>query len=501
MSEATLIDQRRQNLAAWREAHPNLLKRNFSHAVPYAVARGAAMTEIGNGSTLSVAGRLVLFRTFGKLAFGQIQHQNERFQIALTQDKLGKDFYNFLLKRLDLGDFVGVTGEPFKTKTGEPTIRATEVYLLSKALRPLPEKHAGLQDEELLARKRYLDLATNPQTYHRFEKRWKAIASIEHELASRGFTRVETPILQQVASGASARPFQTRHNALDSDLYMRIAPEIALKMAMVGGYEAVFEIGKNFRNEGVDSSHLQEFTMCEFYRAYWEWADAMRLADDVIRTTISRINDGSVVNYQGQELQFGDYRTALPCRDYRELIRNLTNIDIDDCWDDEAGGFSFERLRSMVDRENIRLPRLNEYASFGSLLDAIYKREVRPTLTQPVWIAKYPCDLAPLASPNAEDPRYVDKFQLVVAGMELVNGYTELIDPDLQRERLVQQQKLAARGNEETVALDEEFLIAMEHGMPPMAGVGIGIDRLVALLTDSLSVRDVVLFPNVRIKR
>ncbi|NJL71202.1 MAG: lysine--tRNA ligase [Candidatus Competibacteraceae bacterium] len=503
------MQRRQKNLAAWRESHPQLVRNQFLNTNDFRAAKGAitSKTQVPKALTFRIAGRVVLFRTMGRLSFGQLQSGSERIQFSLNQSVLNEDLYKFIVKHIDLGDHIGVVGEGFVTQKGEPTVRATEVFLLNKALRPLPEKFAGLQDPEAVSRQRYLKLATDPDEMRRFQTRSAVIRNVANILESAQFAPIETPILQGVASGAAARPFVTHHNSLDMNLYLRIAPEVPLKMAMAGGYEAVYEIGKNFRNEGMDSSHLQEFTMCEFYRAYWNWKDAIDFTESMILNIVSDIKGQTVFDYQGETLQFKNYsvmvRTPMSMIrwdypsmirwDYRQLVLYHTGIDFEQHW-------SLEAMRQAVIDQGIELEQFQRYSSFGSLLDALFKKFVRPHLIQPCWVIRYPRELAPLAAANIEDPRYVDKFQMVVNGWEIVNGYTELVDPELQRHRLEEQQALARGGEQEAVALDEDFLLAMEHGMPPMAGVGIGIDRLVAILTDSPSIRDVVLFPNVRAK-
>jgi len=361
--------------------------------------------------------------------------------------------------------------------------------LLSKGLRPLPEKFHGLQDPEMKARFRFLDLIMNEDTRKRFEVRHKVIHFIRTFLVENNFVEVETPVLQSISSGASARPFVTHHNALDIPLYLRIAPETYLKRLIAGGYDKVFELAKCFRNEGIDPSHLQEFTMLEFYAAYWNYRDNMRFIQSLIQNMLQKVLGTQVIEYQGQKLDFsGEWKEYT----YRELVLEYSGIDLDEVR-------TLEDLRAAIKAKNLTtdVP-LEKYVGYGSLVDALYKKVCRPHLIQPCFLTKHPEELVPLARKADEDPRKLDLFQVLVNGWEIVKAYSELVDPVEQRRRLEEQAELAQKGDEEAMAMEEDFILAMEYGMPPISGLGLGIERIVALLTDSVNIRDVIFFPSLK---
>jgi lysyl-tRNA synthetase class 2 len=359
--------------------------------------------------------------------------------------------------------------------------------VLSKAIRTLPDKWAGVADMEIKQRQRYLDLITSEETRKRFTTRSKLISFIRHFLDENDFVEVETPILQAAACGASARPFITKHNALDRDFYLRISPETYLKRLVAGSIERVYELGRNFRNEGMDGSHLQEFTMLEWYAAYWDYQDNMRFVRELIQKAVEKFCGQLVINYQGKTLDFsGDWEVI----DYREAVKAQTGIDL-------HAVRTVEALKDAIQSRGIAVD-LEGQVSYGGLVDSLYKRTVRPNLIQPTFLVNHPVELVPLARRNDEDPTRLDMFQVVVDTVEIVKAYSELVDPLDQRSRLEEQMALRQAGDEESMMLEEDFLECMEYGMPPISGLGLGIDRFVAFLTDAPTLRDVVLFPPMR---
>lgn len=440
---------------------------------------------------LKLGGRLMAFRDMGKLTFGAIQDASGRIQIALNQATLGAQAYARFQKYFDVGDFVGVTGRLFVTKRGELTLDVAEVVLLGKALRPLPEKWHGLQDQELKWRHRYLDLIMNEDTRARFRTRSKVVRVMREFLDRHGFEEVETPVLVPHASGAMARPFIAHHNALDIDVYLRIAPETYLKRLVVGGYDRVYEFARCFRNEGMDPSHLQDFTMLEWYAAYWNFVDNMDFTEKLIKHTLAETAGTLELHFGGKATNFGG---TWPRRTLREMILEDGGIDIDQHRDAES-------LRAAIERAGLRLetrPGELERLSRGNLIDQLYKKVSRPKITDPLFVTSHPADLSPLARRNDENPAQVDRFQLVVHGWEIVNAYSELVDPIDQRRRLLEQAEARRAGDEEAMVMEEDYLVAMEYGMPPISGFGLGIDRFCALLTGQENLRDVVLFPLMR---
>ena len=435
----------------------------------------------------SCAGRLMAMRAMGKLAFAHIQDHTDRVQIALEVGTLGDDEYKFLQKTLDIGDYIGVRGDMFTTRKGEKTINVTSCELLSKALRPMPEKWHGLADPELKARQRYLDLIANDETRKRFELRTKGVRFIRKYLEESQFVEVETPILQASACGASARPFVTQHNALHMPLYLRIAPETYLKRLISGGYERVYELGKCFRNEGIDASHLQEFTMLEFYAAYWDFRDNMRFIQGLIQELVKEVTGNYKITYQGTTIDFsGDWQEI----SYRDLVLRDSGIDLDRIE-------NLEHLKREVKSRGLDIP-LDKHVGIASLIDSLYKTCSREKLIQPTFVTMHPSALVPLARRNDQDGKKLDIFQVLVNGWELVKAYSELVDPIEQRERLLEQAALAKAGDEEAMMLDEDFVLCMEYGMPPMSGLGLAIDRIFALLADAKNVRDVIYFPSLK---
>lgn len=485
--ETQVIRQRKEKARALREQGVELYPRDFRVDVTaeelrrrYGDLPPQAFDEIGE--EFALAGRIMTVRNFGGAIFSHIQDRSGRIQIYLRRDRLGEQFQFF--KKLDIGDIIGVKGKPFKTKTGELTIEVREFKLLAKSLRPLPEKWHGLTDVETRYRQRYLDLIVNPQVRETFRRRSLIIQSIREFLLERGFLEVETPIMQPIPGGAAAKPFKTYHNALEMELYLRIAPELYLKRLVVGGLERVFEIGKNFRNEGISTLHNPEFTMLEFYQAYSTYEDLMALTEEMLSSLAQRVCGGTKVTYQGTELDFTPPWPRIPMKEA------LARFGLPEAVEDREA--ALEKARELgLEVEGDE--------SHGELINLLFEEVVQPQLLQPTFITDYPVEISPLARRKDDDPGLVERFELFIYGREIANGFTELNDPEDQRERFLAQ--LRKRGIEaEEVFIDEDFIVALEHGMPPTAGEGIGIDRLVMLLTDSPSIRDVILFPTMRKK-
>jgi lysyl-tRNA synthetase class 2 len=408
-------------------------------------------------------------------------------QVSLFRDEMDPDVYRELAKGVRMGDFIGVEGYRYITGKGEPTLGARTVTVLQRSLEPMPDKWAGVVDTDVRYRKRYLDLLGNPESRQRFLVRSRLIAFIRRWLDERGFLEVETPMLQAAASGAAARPFSTHHNALDRDFYLRISPETYLKRVVAGGFDRVYEIGRNFRNEGIDTSHLQEFTMLEWYAAYWDYTDNMTAVRDLIVAALEEVTGSTSVELDGVTLDFG---ASWPVIDYRTAVRDATGIDL-------AVVRDVDTLKAEIAERGIA-DDLGDTVSYGALVDLLYKRTVRPSLVQPCFLVHHPAELVPLARRNDDDPSVLDMFQVVVAGWEIVKAYSELVDPVEQEERLLEQVRLREAGDDETMMMEDDFIEAMRHGMPPMSGLGLGIDRFVALATGAPTLRDVVLFPLLR---
>lgn len=442
--------------------------------------------------TLKIAGRLMLLRPHGKLTFSQLRDFSGDIQICFMHDFTGSESYK-LLKKIDMADFMGVQGELFITKHGELTLLVQKYQLLGKALRPLPEKFHGLQDVEAKYRYRYLDMLSDPQSYQRFLYRTRLITTLRRLLDENRFIEVETPILTTVASGAAAKPFITHHHALDMELFLRIAPETYLKRCIVGGFDRVYEFAKCFRNEGMDPSHLQEFTMLEYYAAYWNFEDNMAFTEKLIIETLNALHGSLKVqcpDHEGKE-QLINFTPPWPRLHFSELIMKDSGIDILEYYQNAAG------LRSAIRAKKLQIDRMDTM-SYGNLCDALYKKVSRPLLIQPAFVIRHPVDTKPLARRNDQDPRLADTFQLLVNTWEIVNAYSELVDPIDQRDRLITQAEAKTHGDDEAMPMDEDYLLAMEHGMPPISGFGMGIDRLVALLTNQCNLKDTVFFPLLR---
>ncbi len=438
---------------------------------------------------VSVAGRLVAVRYFGKLAFGHIQDESGKMQFALQKNKLGESFAQFK-KLVDIGDFVGIEGSVMTTKTGEKTIDTDGWKFLSKSLRPLPEKFHGITDPELRLRRRYLDLIMNPDVMQRFKMRTAIIKTIRNYLDDNGFLEIETPVLTNKASGAMARPFITHNNALDIDVYLRIAPETYLKRAVAGGFERVYEFARSFRNEGIDASHLPDFTILEYYVAYWNYIDNMNFTQSLIKHLLQQVLGKLELTYDDREISFeGEW----PRISFRDLILKDCGIDID-LHENKESLMSEIQQNGIVFDDDVDVKK----AGRGTLIDLLYKKVSRPGLINPVFITHHPIDLSPLARSNDTNASVVDRFQLVINGWEVINAYSELIDPIDQAQRFNKQAEARAHGDTEAMQTDEDFVRCMEFGMPPMSGWGMGIDRMVALLTNAHTLRDVILFPLLR---
>ncbi|HRY31200.1 MAG TPA: lysine--tRNA ligase [Candidatus Paceibacterota bacterium] len=449
----------------------------------------AQTREAKMGAKVATAGRIVLFRDMGKVSFAHLLDFSGKVQIVLKIDELGQENYKNFIKIISLGDFIGVRGEMFKTQKGEISILVKEYAFLSKALRPLPEKWHGLKDLETKYRKRYLDLIANSDTMARFNFRSNFIWELRKFYQENGFLEIDTPVLSGSASGALAKPFQTHYNALDLDVYLRIAPEIHLKEAVAGGFEKIFEVARVFRNEGMDASHLQEFSMVEHYAAYWNFEDNMNFTEKMLTTLIKKLKGSLKIKVLNRDDQLIEVDFSLPWRrvSFRDLLMKDCGIDVDKCSDAKS-------LREAIKKKKIAIEDMDKLGH-GNLMDALYKKISRPKIINPTFLINHPTDLSPLARKNDKNPLVTDRFQLIVNGWEIVNAYSELIDPIDQRERFEKQTVAKKAGDEEAMQKDDEFVEAMEYGMPPVSGWGMGIERIVALLTEQPNLRDVVMFP------
>jgi lysyl-tRNA synthetase class 2 len=487
-----LILQRREKLLKLREMGINPYPYQFSrtHNSDEIIANFEKLNE----QDVSVAGRIMSNRLMGKAAFFHIQDMQGRIQVYLKKDEVGDKSFE-MYKMLDIGDIVGVSGKVFRTRTGEITIYCTSLVLLSKSLRPLPivkEKiengqkviYDPFSDKELRYRQRYVDLIVNPEVRQVFIQRSKIITSMRQFLDRHEFLEVQTPILQPLYGGATARPFVTHHNALDMKLYLRIADELYLKRLIVGGFDGVYEFGDDFRNEGIDRFHNPEFTQMELYVAYRDYYWMMEFTEKMIHTVAQEVLGTASITYQGQEIDLTPPWKRLPLF---EGIREHAGIDISEM--DETD------LRKTA--ENLGVKVENSWGA-GKIIDEIFGEFVEPKLTQPTFITDYPLEMSPLAKKHRDNPRLVERFEPIIAGKEIGNAFSELNDPLDQRERFEAQMDLRAKGDEEAQMLDEDFIRALEYGMPPTAGLGVGIDRLTMLLTDSPSIRDVIFFPHMR---
>ena len=491
IDENKLIAQRREKLKQMREqgiAFPNNFRRDSISGELHAEYDGKSKEELEEkGLRVKVAGRMMSRRVMGKASFAHIQDMSGRIQLYVQRDKLPEGFYNEQFKKSwDIGDIIAAEGVLFKTNKDELSVRVDSMSLLTKSLRPLPEKFHGLTDQEQRYRQRYLDLIMNEVSRETFRTRTKIVQFIREYLNNKSFMEVETPMMQVIPGGATARPFETHHNALDMGLYLRIAPELYLKRLVVGGFERVYEINRNFRNEGLSTRHNPEFTMLEFYEAYADYHDLMDLTEDMLRSLTQEVLGSSQVEYQGQTYDFGQPFTRMSVKEsILHFNPDLTEADID----------TLEAARKVADK--LQIPLKDSYG-LGKVQIEIFEKTVESRLMNPTFITAYPTEVSPLARLNDDDPFVTDRFEFFVGGREIANGFSELNDAEDQAERFRQQVEEKDAGDDEAMHFDADYVAALEHGMPPTAGEGIGIDRLVMLLTDSPSIRDVLLFPHMR---
>ncbi len=436
------------------------------------------------GQVVAVAGRMMTKRVMGKASFCHIQDEQGQIQLYVRKNDVGEELYD-AFKRYDLGDIIGVKGEVFKTKRGEISIKAKEMILLAKSLQILPEKYHGLKDTDLRYRQRYVDLIVNPEVKDTFIKRTKIIQAIRRFLDNQSFLEVETPVLHTIPGGAAARPFITHHNTLDLDMYMRIALELHLKRLIVGGFERVYEIGRVFRNEGMSVRHNPEFTLLELYQAYTDYEGMMELAEDLIRYTAQEVLGTTVVTYDDVEIDLGKPFERLTMVD---AVKKYAHIDFNEI-------NTLEEARKLADQHEIEY---EPHHKKGDILNLFFETYVEEHLVQPTFIMDHPVEISPLAKRKTDNPDYTERFELFITKREFANSFSELNDPIDQRKRFEHQEELRAAGDEEANMIDEDFLNALEYGMPPTGGFGMGIDRLVMLLTDSYSIRDVLLFPTMK---
>ena len=437
------------------------------------------------GKDVTIAGRMIAKRIMGKASFCHIQDMQGKIQSYVSLNDLGEESYK-AFKTYDIGDIVGITGFVFKTKTGEISVHAKEMVLLTKSLRPLPEKFHGLKDTELRYRQRYLDLIVNPEVKETFIKRSKIIKELRRILEEEGYLEVETPMLTTVATGDAARPFITHHNTLNLDMYLRIAPELNLKRLIVGGFDKVYEIGKNFRNEGMDIKHNPEFTNVEFYAAYEDYNDMMNMAEKIISTIAQNVLGTTKITYQGVDIDLTPGWKRISMID---SIKEVTGIDFNEIKTDEEA-------RALAKEKGIELEETKQ--TRGHVINEFFEEYVEDTLIQPTFIIDYPVEVSPLTKRKPSDPSLVERFELFIGGREYGNAYSELNDPLDQYERFVKQQEAKEKGDEEAGGMDEDFVTALEIGLPPTGGMGIGLDRLIMLLTDSASIRDILFFPTMK---
>ena len=484
-----IIEERRAKLAAIRTAgtaFPNDFVREHyagditaKHGATEAAALAAAAVSV------TVGGRIMLKRVMGKASFATIQDMSGRIQVYVSVDDTGAEALESF-KHYDIGDIIGVEGTLFKTQKGELTVRAKKLRLLTKSLRPLPEKFHGLTDQELKYRQRYVDLIVNADTRAVFARRSQIVQSVRSTLIDDGFLEVETPMMHPIPGGAAARPFKTHHNALDMELYLRIAPELYLKRLVVGGLEKVFEVNRNFRNEGMSTRHNPEFTMLEFYAAYWRYEQLMSFIEGMLRRAAETVTGSAIVQYQGRTIDF-----AKPFE--RLTITGAIKKYRPDIKDDELA--SRERI---VSRLNAMKVPFREHDGLGGLQLTLFEATAEAQLFDPTFIIDYPAEVSPLARRSDSNPDITERFELFIAGREIANGFSELNDPEDQAARFMEQVKQKDAGDHEAMHYDADYIRALEYGLPPTGGAGIGIDRLVMLLTDSPSIRDVILFPHMR---
>lgn len=490
LSENDLIKQRRSKLEELRNrgnAYPNSFRRDSLSQDLKDQCEGLSKEDLeAKEMTVSVAGRIMLQRIMGKASFITLQDMKGQIQAYVRSNDLPEGQYDDF-KTWDLGDIVGIKGKLFLTKTGELTVNAESIEMLTKSLRPLPEKHSGLVDTEQRYRKRYLDLITNPESLEVFKKRSQIITAIREYFIDNEYQEVETPMMHSILGGAAAKPFATHHNALDMDLYLRIAPELYLKRLMVGGIEKVFEINRNFRNEGLSTKHNPEFTMLEYYTAYADYNDQMSFIEDLLKVVSEKVLGTSKIEQEGTSYDFSKSFERISLKDSvaQKLSAEPTSLDNRDFLLETAKKYKIEDLDNLSD---------------GKILFELFEELVEEELMHPTFVTGYPKDVSPLSRSSDDDPSVVDRFELFIGGKEIANGFSELNDPDDQADRFREQVEQKSKGDEEAMEFDSDYVEALEYGLPPCAGVGIGIDRLVMLLTGAKSIRDVLLFPQMKPK-
>src|SRR5574344_1503121 len=482
-----------QDLSEQEQVRRNKLEEISKVCNPYpdSFARTNTISEakeLTDGTKdVKIAGRMMFARKMGKLSFARIRDLEGSIQLEFRVDVVGEDKYEIFKKLIDTGDFIGATGEIFTTQTGEKTLRVEDFTFLGNALRLLPEQFHGLTDIDMNYRQRYVDLLMNEDSRKIFIGRSKFYYFLRKFLNENGFLEVETPIIQTCVSGAAAKPFYTHHNTLDIDCNLRIAPEIYLKECIAAGYDRVYEFAKCFRNEGMDREHLQEFTQVEWYVSYWNFEDQIKFYKKFMKETTEYLTGSSVINYQGNTIDFG--ASEWPRVNYAEKMEEILGFDYLSISNPD------ELKQKIVDKGLFTFSDLTDYKSNSQIIDFIYKRLIRANIIEPTIIYNYPAILKPLARRNDNNKNVVDVFQVVVCGSELCNAYSELVNPSIQRSNFEEQLKAKSQGDEETMDLDEDFLASMEQGMPPISGLGFGVDRLIMMIYDAPSIRDVVLFP------
>ena len=487
--EASILEERRRKLEELRKANiayvnnfiPSKKAKDLHDSYGHHSKEELEEKKITN---LSIAGRIVLKRVMGNASFVTIRDGSGDIQAYISKNNVDPDLYkNF--KSWDLGDIIGISGNLFKTKTEELTVEAHAITLITKSLRPMPEKHKGLADIEIKYRQRYLDLMSNPESQEVFRKRSQIVSSIRSSMLEDGFLEVETPMMHSIPGGAVAKPFITQHNALDRELFLRIAPELHLKRLLVGGFEKVFEINRSFRNEGLSTRHNPEFTMLEFYAAFATFEGTIEFTKNIIQSASAAIGNNDEIEWDGDKIDLSNFSTETLNNLVLEYNSKLSNDDLT----------NLAKLRSYS--QSLKVPYKDSWG-VGKVLLEIFEKSVEANLIQPTFVTEYPVEVSPLSRRNNDDPSIADRFELFIGGKEIANGFCELNDPDDQAARFQEQVKAKADGDDEAMGFDEDYITALEHGMPPAVGVGVGIDRLVMMLTNQSSIRDVILFPQLK---
>jgi len=487
--EASILEERRRKLEELREANiayvnnfiPSKKAKDLHDSYGHHSKEELEEKKITN---LSIAGRIVLKRVMGNASFVTIRDGSGDIQAYISKNNVDPDLYkNF--KSWDLGDIIGISGNLFKTKTEELTVEAHAISLITKSLRPMPEKHKGLADIEIKYRQRYLDLMSNPESQEVFRKRSQIVSSIRSSMLEDGFLEVETPMMHSIPGGAVAKPFITQHNALDRELFLRIAPELHLKRLLVGGFEKVFEINRSFRNEGLSTRHNPEFTMLEFYAAFATFEGTIEFTKNIIQSASAAIGNNDEIEWDGDKIDLSNFSTETLNNLVLEYNSKLSNDDLT----------NLAKLRSYS--QSLKVPYKDSWG-VGKVLLEIFEKSVEANLIQPTFVTEYPVEVSPLSRRSNDDPSIADRFELFIGGKEIANGFCELNDPDDQAARFQEQVKAKADGDDEAMGFDEDYITALEHGMPPAVGVGVGIDRLVMMLTNQSSIRDVILFPQLK---